>query len=164
MPCHTRSGATPGSAARPWHSAARSSMAGQLRCVQRSPEQRTVCTYQLRLLHESSAEVQRVSTQRLSLLPSGKQAGDSTQLLAQGWHGSFAVRPISSSAAAAQQQRQQEQQRKSDVRLRQDSEDDAITDQIPLRPMGTVEATSYSVVIIAALGLAGAGCGCGACC
>ena len=27
--------------------------------------------------------------------------------------------------------------------------------QIPLRPMGTVEATSYSVVIIAALGLAG---------
>ena len=84
-----------------------------------------------------------------------ERAAASAELLAQGWHASFAVRPISSSAAAAQQQ-QQEQQRKADVRLRQGSEDDAITDQIPLRPMGTVEATSYSVVIIAALGLAGA--------
>lgn len=61
------------------------------------------------------------------------------------------MRPISTSSAA-----QQQQQRDSDVRVRQRQEEDAITDQIPLRPMGTVEATSYSVVIIAALGLAGA--------
>lgn len=60
-------------------------------------------------------------------------------------------------ASAAQQQHQQrEAQGKGKQGLQvQQQEFDAITDQIPLRPVGAVEATSYSFLIIAGLGLAG---------
>ena len=73
----------------------------------------------------------------------------------QVWQGSFAVRPISTTTAALQQQQRQQQDEETRLRLRQQQEEDAITDQIPLRPMGKVEGASYTVVIIAALGLAG---------
>lgn len=39
----------------------------------------------------------------------------------------------------------------------QEDSDDAITDQIPQRPMGVVEGTSYTVIIIAAIAMAGNG-------
>lgn len=37
----------------------------------------------------------------------------------------------------------------------EEAEFDAITDQIPQRPMGVVEGTSYTVVIIAGVAMAG---------
>lgn len=73
----------------------------------------------------------------------------------------FALRPLSTSTAAGQQMHQQEEGSGRKEERRKDSlavtEEDigAITDQIPQRPMGVVEGTSYTVVIVAALAFAG---------
>ena len=79
------------------------------------------------------------------------------RVAAQVWQGSFAVRPISSSTAALQQQKQRQDRTDAEtsVRLKRQQEEDALTDQIPLRPMGKVEGASYTVIIVLALGLAG---------
>lgn len=58
------------------------------------------------------------------------------------------------SAASAAQQRDDSKDHKGSVQVQQ-QEFDAITDQIPLRPVGAVEATSYTFLILAGLGLAG---------
>ena len=67
------------------------------------------------------------------------------------------MRPITSSTAVLQQQKQHQDRpdAETSVRLKRQQEEDAITDQIPLRPMGKVEGASYTVVIALALGLAG---------
>eukprot|EP00884_Botryococcus_braunii_P008078 jgi/Botrbrau1/17271/Bobra.0015s0029.1 len=72
----------------------------------------------------------------------------------------FAVRPLFVSVARLQQQEEEGSGRKEERRkdsLTVTEEDiNAITDQIPQRPMGVVEGTSYTVVIVAALAFAGA--------
>lgn len=74
----------------------------------------------------------------------------------------FAVRPLF--VSVAQQQKQQDpeedgsgrkEERRKDSLTVTDEEMNAITDQIPQRPMGVVEGTSYTVVILAALAFAG---------
>ncbi len=73
----------------------------------------------------------------------------------------FALRPLSTSTAAGQQQQQQEagsgrkEERRKDSLTVTEEDIGAITDQIPQRPMGVVEGTSYTVVIVAALAFAG---------
>ncbi|KAK9805149.1 hypothetical protein WJX72_002065 [[Myrmecia] bisecta] len=77
----------------------------------------------------------------------------------------FAARPFSSSASAAesagkpsarQQQRQANQAAARNAVAAQQDPNSAITDQIPMRPMGVVEGTSYTVLILAGLGFAAA--------
>ena len=58
------------------------------------------------------------------------------------------------SAASAAQQRPNDKDAKAGLQVQQE-EFDAVTDQIPLRPVGAVEATSYTFLILAGLGLAG---------
>jgi import inner membrane translocase subunit TIM21 len=78
------------------------------------------------------------------------------------FQGSFAVRPLSGAAAgaaSAQEQGGQKQQQPRDSKgalAAQQEEFDAITDQIPQRPVGIVEGTSYTLLIAAGIALAGA--------
>jgi import inner membrane translocase subunit TIM21 len=74
---------------------------------------------------------------------------------------SFAVRPLSTSAArpspAADVRKQghdEPKDGKSALTVEQEGED-AITDQIPQRPVSVAEGTSYTIIIIAAIGFAG---------
>ncbi len=65
----------------------------------------------------------------------------------------FAAQP--QVVAAAAQQKQQKQQTQTAL-TREEEEFNAITDQIPQRPVGVVEGTSYTIVILAGLAFAGA--------
>ena len=85
-----------------------------------------------------------------------------TVLCVQGvFQSSFAVRPLSvaagaSSAAEGAGNKSSGTGKDGKSALAaQEQSDDAITDQIPQRPMGVVEGTSYTVVIIAAIAMAG---------
>ena len=85
-------------------------------------------------------------------------------LLAQGaLRGTFVVRPLSAAAAESSQQQQARADGKQ-ARARDAEKDalavdeaqfDAITDQIPQRPMGVVEGTSYTLLILAGVAVAG---------
>ena len=73
----------------------------------------------------------------------------------------FAVRPLTASATpdskadgSKQQQRGTAKEGK-DALVVDEEEINAITDQIPQRPMGVVEGTSYTVIIIAGIAMAG---------
>lgn len=74
---------------------------------------------------------------------------------------SFAVRPLSVAAGASRAEEGPGSKRSSggqdgkSALTAQEEADDAITDQIPQRPMGVVEGTSYTVIIIAAIAMAG---------
>ncbi len=76
---------------------------------------------------------------------------------------SFAVRPLSIAAGASRAEEGSGSERSSgrqdgkSALAAQGEADDAIMDQIPQRPMGVVEGTSYTVVIIAAIAMAGNG-------
>ena len=77
------------------------------------------------------------------------------------FQGSFAVRPLSGAASAQEQAGQKAQQQPRDAGSKgalaaQQEEFDAITDQIPQRPVGIVEGTSYTLLIAAGIALAGA--------
>ena len=74
----------------------------------------------------------------------------------------FAVRPLTAAATpdprAGNGSKQQQQAASKDGKdaLTVDQEEfDAITSQIPQRPMGVVEGTSYTVIIIAGIAMAG---------
>lgn len=74
----------------------------------------------------------------------------------------FAVRPLTaaatpdSKAGSGSKQQQGGAEREGKNALTVDEEEiNAITDQIPQRPMGVVEGTSYTVVIIAGIAMAG---------
>lgn len=74
----------------------------------------------------------------------------------------FAVRPLFVSVAQQQNQQDREEEgsgrkeeRRKDSLAVTDEDINAITDQIPQRPMGVVEGTSYTVIIFAALAFAG---------
>lgn len=73
----------------------------------------------------------------------------------------FAVRPLSAAAAEPQPQRADGKQagargREKDALAVDEAQFDAITDQIPQRPMGVVEGTSYTLLILAGVAVAGA--------
>ena len=79
--------------------------------------------------------------------------------------GTFVVRPLSAAAAESSQQQQQARADGKQARSRGAEKDalavdeaqfDAITDQIPQRPMGVVEGTSYTLLILAGVAVAGA--------
>ena len=88
----------------------------------------------------------------------------SALLILQNWlQGGFALRPFSTSLqlqeASKQASGSEGQRRKPGVpgEVIQQVERDEITDQIPhiVRPMGVIEGTSYTVLIIAGLAFAG---------
>ncbi len=64
----------------------------------------------------------------------------------------FAAHPCIAAAADSGQQKKQTQT----ALAREQEEFNAITDQIPQRPVGVVEGTSYTIVILAGLAFAGA--------
>ena len=74
----------------------------------------------------------------------------------------FAVRPLTAAATpdskagsgSKQQQRAADKDGKNALTV-DEEEINAITDQIPQRPMGVVEGTSYTVIIIAGIAMAG---------
>lgn len=75
------------------------------------------------------------------------------------FQGSFAVRPLSSAAAGASAKAEEGKggggkDAKGALAVEQE-EYDAITDQIPQRPMGVVEGTSYTLLIAAGIAIAG---------
>ena len=77
------------------------------------------------------------------------------------FQGSFAVRPLSSAAAASASSKPEGgkgagggKDAKGALAVEQE-EFDAITDQIPQRPMGVVEGTSYTLLIAAGIAIAG---------
>jgi len=77
------------------------------------------------------------------------------------FHSSFAVRPFAAAAAASTSESASSKKdsgggkdAKKSLAAQEEAED-AITDQIPQRPMGVVEGTSYTVIIIAAIAMAG---------
>ena len=78
--------------------------------------------------------------------------------------GTFVVRPLSAAAAESSQQHQQRADGKQagarraekDALALDEAQFDAITDQIPQRPMGVVEGTSYTLLILAGVAVAGA--------
>ncbi|KAK9905748.1 hypothetical protein WJX75_005641 [Coccomyxa subellipsoidea] len=73
---------------------------------------------------------------------------------------SFAVRPLSAAASSSEEGRGNKSSSTGKdgktALTAQEEADDAITDQIPQRPMGVVEGTSYTVIIVAAIAMAGA--------
>ena len=75
------------------------------------------------------------------------------------FQGSFAVRPLSAASAGEQAKRDNERRRSGgqseEVMTVEDERFSAITDQIPQRPMGVVEGTSYTVIILAGIAVAG---------
>jgi hypothetical protein len=89
-----------------------------------------------------------------------------SQALQGPFQAAFAARPLTAAATpdpkAGSSSKQQQQGSSKDGKdaLTVDQEEfDAITDQIPQRPMGVVEGTSYTVVIIAGIAMAGVHCG-----
>lgn len=78
--------------------------------------------------------------------------------------GTFVVRPLSAAAAESSQQQQPRADGKQararaadkDALAVDEAQFDAITDQIPQRPMGVVEGTSYTLLILAGVAVAGA--------
>ena len=80
------------------------------------------------------------------------------------FQGSFAVRPLSGAAAGASSKPEEggkggrggKEGGKGALAVEQEGFD-AITDQIPQRPMGVVEGTSYTLLIAAGIAIAGGG-------
>ena len=78
-------------------------------------------------------------------------------------HAAFAVRPLTAAAkpdlkpgnGSKQQQGGASKDGKNALTL-EEEDLNAITDQIPQRPMGVVEGTSYSLIIVAGIAMAGA--------
>ena len=75
---------------------------------------------------------------------------------------SFALRPLTAASTSDSKARKGSNQGQSgtakdgkDALTLEEEEINAITDQIPQRPMGVVEGTSYTLVIIAGIALAG---------
>ena len=77
-------------------------------------------------------------------------------------HAAFAVRPLTAAAnpdlkpknGSKQQQSGASKDGKNSLTL-EEEDMNAITDQIPQRPMGVVEGTSYSLIIVAGIAMAG---------
>ena len=77
--------------------------------------------------------------------------------------GTFVVRPLSAAAAESSQQQARADSKQARARAAEkdalavdEAQFDAITDQIPQRPMGVVEGTSYTLLILAGVAVAGA--------
>lgn len=73
---------------------------------------------------------------------------------------SFAVRPLSTSAATPGEEASKKGSSSTgkdgkDALTIEEEETDAITDKIPQRPVSVAEGTSYTIIIIAAIGFAG---------